>query len=166
MNHFTAYSFVDQCEGNIFTWLWHELNQWFSELWRKMWTYRPFGTWIWRQWQYVCFPTKQAPVQLEIYFSIIQIYANPDSKFVGQLGAHMGPVSPMWAPCRPHEHRYQGPWTRNKASDYFNRQQSVWNFSTVSKFWSSLSHTSSTMVHKIWLAWNISILKISKNKTT
>ena len=31
----------------------------------------------------------------------------------GQRGAHLGPVGPMWAPCWPHEPRYQVPQQNN-----------------------------------------------------
>ena len=30
------------------------------------------------------------------------------AKFMGPNGAHLGPVRPIWAPCRPHEPCYQG----------------------------------------------------------
>ena len=30
------------------------------------------------------------------------------TKFMGQHGAHLGPVGPRWAPCWPHEPCYQG----------------------------------------------------------
>ena len=30
------------------------------------------------------------------------------AKFIGQHGAHLGPVGPRWAPCWPHKTCYQG----------------------------------------------------------
>ena len=30
------------------------------------------------------------------------------ARFMGQHGAHLGPVGPKWAPCWPHEPHYQG----------------------------------------------------------
>ena len=33
----------------------------------------------------------------------------------GQHGAHLGPVGPSWAPCRPHEPFYQGIFAQNRA---------------------------------------------------
>ena len=32
----------------------------------------------------------------------------PEQSSWGQHGAHLGPVGPRWAPCRPHESCYQG----------------------------------------------------------
>ena len=41
------------------------------------------------------------------------------AKFMGQHGAHLGPVGPRWAPCWPHESCYQGPLTASNQQHYF-----------------------------------------------
>ena len=43
-------------------------------------------------------------------FSITKIHLkiSPIAKFMGNHGAHLGPVGPVWAPCWPHEPCYQG----------------------------------------------------------
>ena len=35
-------------------------------------------------------------------------YVTQIAKFMGPTWAHLGPVGPRWAPCRPHEPCYQG----------------------------------------------------------
>ena len=37
--------------------------------------------------------------------------------FMGQHGAHLGPVGPIWAPCWPHEPCYQGTMVSGRSSD-------------------------------------------------
>ena len=43
-----------------------------------------------------------------IFCCCLQSVNNPDTKFMGQHGAHLGPVGPRWAPCWPHGPCYQG----------------------------------------------------------
>ena len=39
------------------------------------------------------------------------------AKFMGQHGAHLGPLGPRWAPCWPHEPYYQGVYLSSLISE-------------------------------------------------
>ena len=62
------------------------------------------------------------------------------AKFMGQHGAHLGPVSPRWAPCCPHEPCYRGSYSCKEAVLVKKSPTHPWNLLTPVNTECALTH--------------------------
>ena len=69
--------------------------------------------WLWlfahnSMWKIFC-SENALGITIKTYLKILLIQWHPRKQSLqGQHGAHLGPLSPRWAPCWPHESCYQG----------------------------------------------------------
>ena len=67
ISHFNQYGLVDPSWGNIPSWVWQGVSNWFKTLWHWVWHHRHCGNWIsWKK--YFSFPPRQAQMQLKNNF--------------------------------------------------------------------------------------------------
>ena len=104
------------------------------------------------------------------------LHTHPIAKFMGQHGAHLGPVGPRWAPCWPNEPCYQGtfhsiygtPYNETRNHDPFVCHPRMWQLSAhpLCSYNVSGTYTSSS-APSWWLALNhchhLDVLSVSIN---